>query len=156
MCQWGRQLENKGVSSDWFISWQRVNTSWEQSTPFYQYDTQNGHFKGRHERKMSAPAPSSSDHRGRRFIKIRGSDRGWTMKKMTQMADKDRPCTPLCFLLPTPTLFSIFRAGPGWRKWRKAATGRGRRDEKGNETGGGEGATRTRKLRLPGEEQKGF
>lgn len=58
---------------------------------------------------------------------------------MTQMADKDRPCTPLCFLLPTPTLFSIFRAGPGWRKWRKAATERGRRDEKGNETGVEEG-----------------
>lgn len=34
------------------------------------------------------------------------SDHDGTMKIMTQMADKDRPCTPLCFLLPAPV--SVF------------------------------------------------
>lgn len=34
-------------------------------------------------------------------------DHGWTMKKkQSQMADKDRPCTPLRFLLSTPV--SVF------------------------------------------------
>lgn len=66
----------------------------------------------------------------------------------------------LCALSsPHPSLFSIFRAPPGWRKSRKATAERGRRDEKGRggeEEGSKRGTTRTRKLLQPGEEQTGF
>lgn len=83
-----------------------MNSNWEQSTPFYQYDTQNGHFKGRHEENVCSCTAQQWPQRALFHQNMGCSDRDWTMKKMTQMADKDRPCTPLRFLLPTPV--SVF------------------------------------------------
>ena len=82
------------------------------------------------------------------------SDRGWTMKIMTQMADKDRPCTLSLFSSPHPSLFSIFKAPPGWRKLTEAGARRegGRKKEEGSERG----TASTGKLWQPGEEQTGF
>lgn len=79
------------------------------------------------------------------------------MKIMTQMADKDRPCTPLCFLLPTPHLcfqFSELHQVGGSRE-RQATAERGRRDEEGNREGSRTG-TRNGKLWQSEEEQTGF
>lgn len=122
------------------FSWQRQKTSWEQSTPFYQYDTQNGHFKGRHERKMSAPALCSSDHRGRCFIKIPAAvTEAEQWKKWLRWQTKIDLALLCALSSPHPTLFLISRAQTGRRKWRKAAseeTGRGRRGEEEGSRGG--------------------
>lgn len=69
------------------------------------------------------------------------SDRGWTMrgKKWLRWQTKIDLALLCAFSSPHPTLFSIFRAAPGWRKWRKAAAGWRRRDGKGKERGGEEG-----------------
>lgn len=138
----------RGVSQVWekyknedslhgFTSWQTVNASWEQSTPFYQYDTQNGHFKGKHERKMSALALCGSDHRGRRFIKIQAAAtkaEQWKKKWLRWQTKIDLAL--LCaFSSPHPSLFSIFRAPPGWRKWRKCYCWEGEKRREGEEEG---------------------
>lgn len=125
-----------GFSSRGFVRRHGRDASWEQSTPFYQYDTQNGHFKGRHERKMSAPAPSGSDHRGRRFIKIRAAvtvAEQWRKKKWVRWQTKIDPALLCAFSSPHPSLFSISRAPPGWRKWREATAERREEGQQGLE-----------------------
>lgn len=84
------------------------------------------------------------------------SDRGWTIKKWLRWQTKIDLALLCAFSSPHPSLFSIFRAPQGWRKWRKRYCW-----EKGEETGKRErgrerGTTRTGKLRQPGEEQTGF
>lgn len=64
------------------------------------------------------------------------SDRGWTMKKWLRWQTKIDLALLCAFSSPHPSLFSVFRAPPGWRKSRKAAAERGRRDGKGRHWGG--------------------
>lgn len=91
-------------------------------------------FQSRHERKMSALALYSSDHRGRCFIKIRAAvtvAEQWKKQKWLRWQTKIDLALLCAFSSPHPSLFSIFRAPPGWRKWRKSSAERGGRDGKG-------------------------
>lgn len=87
------------------------------------------------------------------------NDRGWTMKKMTQMADKDRPCSPLHSPPHTRLCFQFSElkrdGGSGERLLlgEGEETGRGKR---GEEEGCRGGTRRTGKPWQPGEEQTGF
>lgn len=88
------------------------------------------------------------------------SDRGGTMKIMTQMPDKDRPCTPSCFLLPHPppplsvfnfqssTMMEEVKRGCWWDRQK-------RRLER-EKAGCNRRTMRTGGLCQPGEQQTGF
>lgn len=75
------------------------------------------------------------------------NDRGWTMKKMTQMADKDRPCSPLhspphtrlCFQFSELKQDGVEKGCCCWERERE--TGRGKRGvEEGQEGLGSPGS----------------
>ncbi len=78
-------------------------------------------------------------------------------KKMTQMADKDRPCTPLRFLLPTPVSVFNFQSSTRMEEVEKGYCWEREKSWEGEERGGVKrGTTRTGKLWQPGDEQTGF
>lgn len=71
------------------------------------------------------------------------------------MADKDRRCTPLCFLLHTPHLCFQFPEDGG--SGEGLLLGEGERGREGKEEGSRKtGATRAGELWQSGEEQTGF
>lgn len=66
------------------------------------------------------------------------SDCGWTMKKkkMTQMADKDRPCTPLRSLLSTPVSVFNFQSSTRMEEVAKGYSWEGEKRWEGKGRGG--------------------
>lgn len=79
----------------------------------------------------------------------------WTMKIMTQMADKDTPCTSLCFLLPTPHLcFQFAKVYQDGGSRQRLLLREKRREAK--ERGSKMGTSRAGKRWQSGEEQTGF
>lgn len=73
--------------------------------------TQNGHFKGRHERKMSALALCGSDHRGRRFIIIQAAvtvaEQWKERKKWLRWQTKIDLALFCAFYSPHPSVFNF-------------------------------------------------
>lgn len=137
-CQWTAEFS---IFPVWHTEWAFQRQTWEENV-------------------CSCTAQQRSQ--GALFHQNTGcSDCGWTMKKKKWLRWQTKiDLALLCALSsPHPSLFSIFRPPPGWRKSRKATAERGRRDEKGRggeEEGSKRGTTRTRKLLQPGEEQTGF
>lgn len=117
-CQWTAEFS---IFPVWHTEWAFQRQTWEENV-------------------CSCTAQQRSQ--GALFHQNTGcSDCGWTMKKKKWLRWQTKiDLALLCALSsPHPSLFSIFRAPPGWRKSRKATAERGRRDEKGR---GGEGRKR--------------
>lgn len=75
----------------------------QQSTPFSQYDIQNGHFRGREENVCSCSVQQQP--LGAPFHTIKAANTN-SEEKSESGADKDRPYTPCVFVLVhIPSLF---------------------------------------------------
>lgn len=57
------------------------------------------------------------------------------MKIMSQIVDKDRPCTPLCLLSPNPASLSRFLNAVRMKNAEKVDRGEGDGKEEGSKTG---------------------